>query len=247
MDKGTQQRFRQRLLEERKHLQARLTHMEEGALEIPVQDSISELSMYDNHPADLGSETFERSKDLALRDSTELEMERIDDAFRKMDEGKYGFCDNCGKEIPVERLEAVPSASLCKECKEAEEALPDRHPRPIEEDVIAPPFGGLMHDRSPLELGETVDENAYDGEDAWQDVAQYGTSESIQDIGTNADIDGYDKMYLDSFEDVGTVEGVEAIPYEKNVDGMIYQDFDGEDDETIHKREKKGYQHNSVD
>jgi hypothetical protein len=141
----------------------------------------------------------------------------------------------------------MPATTFCRECKEAEEALPDRHIRPIEEDVIAPPFGGLMHDRSPRELGETVDENAYDGEDAWQDVAQYGTSESIQDISTNADIDGYDKMYIDSFEDVGTVEGVEAIPYEKNVDGMIYQDFDGEDDETIHKREKIGYQRNSVD
>jgi len=52
-------------------------------------------------------------------------------------------------------------------------------------------------------------------------------------------------MYVDADENVGTVELVEQIPYEKNVDGMIYQDFDGEDDETVHSREKKGEQENS--
>lgn len=233
MDKDMQQRFRQRLTEEKEHLQTRLTHMEEGALEMPLQDSISELSMYDNHPADVGSETFERSKDLALRDNTENEIRKVDDALQKIVQGSYGTCEKCGREIPLERLEAMPATTFCKDCKAAEESLPDRHIRPIEEDVVAPPFGGLMHDRSPLELGETVDENAYDGEDAWQDVARHGTSESIQDIGTNADIKDYDHMYIDSFEDRGTVQDVEKIPYEKNPDGMFYQDFDGEDDESI--------------
>ncbi|TLN00160.1 conjugal transfer protein TraR [bacterium] len=244
MDKGLQQRFRERLLQEQEHLQTRLTHMEEGAMEMPVQDSISELSMYDNHPADLGSETFERSKDLALRDNTENELRKIDDALQKMAQGTYGRCENCGREIPAERLEAMPATTFCKDCKESEEALPDRHIRPIEEDVIAPPFGGFMHDSSPKELGESEDDNMFDGEDSWQAVARYGTAESPQDIGNVVD---YNHMYIDFDEDQGPVEDVEQIPYEKNVDGMIYQDFDGEDDETVHKREKKGYQRNSVD
>lgn len=244
MDKGMQQRFGQRLVQEREHLQTRLTHMEEGALEVSLEDSISELSMYDNHPADLGSETFERSKDLALRDSTENEIRKVDDALQKIAQGTYGTCEKCGREIPLERLEAMPATTFCRDCKEAEEELPDRHPRPIEEDVIAPPFGGFMHDSSPVEPGEAEDDNMFDGEDTWQAVARYGTAETPQDIGNVVD---YNHMYIDFDEDVGAVEDVEQIAYEKNVDGMIYKDFDGEDDETIHKREKLGYQRNSVD
>lgn len=244
MNKELQNKFRQRLLQEKQELQHILTNMEEGALDIPLQDSISELSMYDNHPADLGSETFERSKDVALHQQTEILISKIDDALSAIENGTYGICDTCGAEIPLERLEAMPSTTMCIKCKETEEALPDRHPRPIEEDVIAPPFGGFMHDDSEFELGDAEDEIMFDGEDTWQSVAKWGTSETPQDISVHG-ITDFDHMYVDADENIGTVERVEQIPYEKNVDGMIYQDFDGEDDETVHSREKKGTQKNS--
>lgn len=239
MEQSNINEFRQKLLQEKGELEQRLTHMEDEALGIPLQDSISELSMYDNHPADIGSETFERSKDLALKDNTQIQLAKVKDALDKMDRGLYGKCDTCGAEIPIERLEAMPSTTMCKKCKEADEELPDRHPRPIEEDVIVPPFGGLTHDGSERELGDAEDQNMFDGEDTWQAVARFGTSETPQDISVHGVTD-YDHMYLDADENVGTVERVEQIPYEKNVDGMIYQDFDGEDDETIHSREKAG-------
>ncbi len=246
MDKELQERFKQRLLQEKEELQRRITYMEGGAMEAPVRDSISELSVYDNHPADIGTETFERSKDLALRDQAEIQLRKIEDALSSIEKGTYGICDTCGAEIPLERLEAMPSTTMCARCKEAEERLPDRHPRPVEEDVISPPFGGFMHDDSQFELGDAEDEIMFDGEDAWQSVARWGTSETPQDISVHG-ITDYDHMYADADENVGTVERVEQIPYEKNVDGMIYQDFDGEDDETIHSREKKGIQENSHD
>lgn len=234
MDKELQEKFKQKLLEEKEKLQARLTHMEADALEIPLQDSISELSMYDNHPADIGSETFERSKDLALRDETEIQLSKVEDALMNIEKGAYGTCDKCGAEIPVDRLEAMPSTTMCKKCKEAEEHLPDRHSRPIEEDVISPPFGGFMHDDSELELGDSEDDNEFDGEDSWQSVARFGTSETPQDISVQG-VNDYNQMYLDADESVGTVEQVEKLPYEKGRDGMFYEDFDGEDDETANK------------
>jgi len=232
MERELQEKLRQRLQQEKREIQKRLTHMEEGAMEAPVQDSISELSMYDNHPADLGSETFERSKDLALRDSAENELRKTEDALDRMEKGIYGICDTCGRDIPAERLEAVPSTTMCRDCRETREQLPDRHPRPIEEDVISPPFGGFMHDDSELELGDAEDETGFDGEDTWQSVARWGTSETPQDISVHG-ITDWDHMYVDADENIGTVERVEQIPYERNPDGMIYQDFDGEDDETV--------------
>ncbi len=246
MDKELQEDFRQRLEKEKEELQRRITYMEEGAMEAPVRDSISELSMYDNHPADIGSETFERSKDLALRDQAEIQLSKIEDALSRINKGIYGICEECGAEIPVERMEAMPSTTLCKRCKEAEEQLLDRHPRPVEEDIISPPFGGFMHDDSQFELGDAEDEIMFDGEDTWQAVARWGTSETPQDISVHG-ITDFDHMYIDADENVGAVERVEQIPYEKSVDGMIYQDFDGEDDETIHSREKKGTQENSYE
>lgn len=244
MDKEMQEKFRQRLLKEKAELENRIAKMEDGQLEIPLQDSISELSMYDNHPADLGSETFERSKDFALRELAEIDLAKVQDALDHIEEGTYGKCDSCGREIPLERLEAMPSTTMCVKCKEEGEKLPDRHPRPIEEDVIAPPFGGFMHDDSEFEPGDAEDEIEFDGEDTWQSVARWGTSETPQDISVHG-ITDYDHMYVDADENVGSVERVEQIPYEKGLDGMIYQDFDGEDDETVHSREKKGTQKNS--
>jgi len=238
MDKEMLKKFEHKLQQEKRELQRRLTHMEEGALEVPVQDSISELSMYDNHPADLGSETFERSKDLALRDGMEIEMAKINDALDKISSGTYGFCDTCGREITLERLEAMPATTMCRKCKETEERLPDRHPRPIEEDVISPPFGGFMHDDSEFELRDAEDDAGFDGEDTWQSVARWGTSETPQDISVHG-ITDYDHMYIDADENVGSVERVEQIPYEKDIDGMIYQDFNGNDDETVSGRKGK--------
>ena len=61
MDKRKLENFRQRLLEEKKELEGRIKKINNG-LKDPMADSIGELSMYDNHPADIGDELFERAK-----------------------------------------------------------------------------------------------------------------------------------------------------------------------------------------
>jgi YteA family regulatory protein len=199
-----------------------------AGLHTEMRDSLSELSSYDNHPADSGSELFERSKDLALRDNAIIQLQKIEDALQKIADGTYGRCNICGQEIPAERLEAAPETTLCLDCRKEFEGEGDRHPRPIEEDVIVPPFGGLTHDQSPLELGEAEDEIMYDGEDAWQDVARFGTSDTPSDV-PNAG--HYPEIYYDFDEDVGMVDDVDHIPYEIGDDGIIYENFTGLDDE----------------
>jgi YteA family regulatory protein len=219
MNQEMQIRLRNQLLQEKESTEKRLRHMDEEALGIPLRDSVGELSAYDNHPADLGSETFERSKDLALREQGEHHLRKIDDALEHINNGKYGLCDQCGREISLERLMAVPETILCKDCKEAEEHLPDRHIRPIEEDVISPPFGGQLNDQI-----------MFDGEDAWQSVARYGTSETPQDLGTN-EVHDYDHIYVDADENLGAVDIVDQIRYKKDRDGVYYQDFEGKSEE----------------
>jgi len=103
-------RMKQRLQEERARqlaLAARL-RMEEAD---PVESG--ELSTADQHPAELGSETFERELELTTLSIVEGELKETDDALRRLDHGSYGICEECGKPIDEARLEAVPWARYC--------------------------------------------------------------------------------------------------------------------------------------
>lgn len=78
----------------------------------------SELADYDNHPADMGTDTFEKEKDVALLDNLRAMLGRIDEVLGKIDRGTYGECDRCGREITIARLDAIPWALYCLECQE---------------------------------------------------------------------------------------------------------------------------------
>lgn len=109
--------FKEKLLQERELLLKQYRELE-SQLGLAQQDSISELSSYDNHPADLGTEMFERSKDFALREDVKIKLTKIEDALKKIKQGTYGKCRVCGGEIPLSRLHAIPYTSLCRQCKE---------------------------------------------------------------------------------------------------------------------------------
>ena len=71
----------------------------------------------DNHLAETASATLGREIDYTLGDNAEQVLSEIDAALRRIDDRTYGICFNCGNEIPRERLEANPWASLCIDCK----------------------------------------------------------------------------------------------------------------------------------
>ena len=107
---------RQRLAEERERLdEVRSTFDAEGLTDQSASDSVGELSSYDQHQADMGTETFEREKDLSILEQVEAELADVEHALRRLDEGTYGTCEVDGKPIPEDRLEALPAARLCLE------------------------------------------------------------------------------------------------------------------------------------
>lgn len=200
MDYRKLNEFRDRLQAEHDRIEAELDESRRFQLDYAQTDAIGELSSYDNHPADLGSETFEREKDLALWNNTQETYHRIEEALNRIDEGTYGRCELCGQEIAMDRLEAVPYTSLCIECaKETADQFINRE-RPVEEEVLSPPFG-----RSFLDDTDYV---ATDGEDIWQSVARYGTSESPSDLGGT---DSYEDTFYDADEDQGIVERSDGV------------------------------------
>lgn len=105
---------KQRLEDERARLEGvRATFDDERLGEESENDSLSELSSYDQHQADVGTETFEREKDLSILERVESELADIEHAMQRLDDGTYGTCEACGRPIDAARLEAMPAARLC--------------------------------------------------------------------------------------------------------------------------------------
>ena len=104
---------RQRLADERARLDGVKSTFDDDGLVQTETESVGELSSYDQHQADMGTETFEREKDLSILEQVEAELADVEHALRRLDDGTYGTCEVCGKAIPDERLEAMPAARFC--------------------------------------------------------------------------------------------------------------------------------------
>lgn len=184
----------------------------------PPQEEVGELSMYDNHPADMGTELYEREKDIALNTHAEDELAKVQNALQAMKEGTYGVCEVCGKDIPFERLEAIPYTSVCVE--DAEKSVPDD--RPAEEDLL------IM--AQPNSFAERRDGAARDYEDSFQEIAKSGTSETPSDFAGNENRD-YEDLYRE-----GNNEGAEE--YEE----FTASDFSGKERGFVRSEEEQSYE-----
>ncbi|CUA81301.1 yteA family sporulation protein [Anoxybacillus suryakundensis] len=190
--------LRERLLQEKQQIMQRLKQNDHfGLTRTSAHDSVGELSNYDNHPADSGTELYEREKDIALNEHTEKELHDIERALQAMEHGTYGICQICGEAIPLERLEAIPTTMFCKQ-HSADQVVSQQ--RPIEESVLSPPFGEFV-------VHEDIE--TFDAEDSWQKVARFGTSETPSDV--QEDTVHYDRMYIDAGEQIGYVEPLETF------------------------------------
>ena len=109
------ERVRTRLLEHRKLLHGDMTTLADQALK---QNNGSHLPL---HMADAGSDTFEQDMALGFVQTEGEEIQDIDDALSRLDDGTFGKCEDCEAEIPPARLEAIPFARLCVPCQELRE------------------------------------------------------------------------------------------------------------------------------
>jgi YteA family regulatory protein len=162
------------------------------------RENVGELSNYDNHPADMGTELYEREKDMALGIHAASELYKVNQALKAMDNGTYGTCAECGKEIPFERLEILPSTLYCVDHSKDQTTPSDR---PVEEKLLEPPHTDSFARRRNWYI--------VDHEDSFQDVARYGTSETPSDYtGNHSD---YGSLYHDEDELEGFTEQIESF------------------------------------
>ena len=123
MDKAT---ARRRLEEERTRLQGIRDNLQREQEDSTFEAS-GELSSFDQHPGDSGTETFELEKNVSLLEQVEDELDEVEAAFGRLERGEYGRCQACGRPIGDERLEAMPATRFCVEDQakaERESGLP---------------------------------------------------------------------------------------------------------------------------
>ncbi len=113
-------RFRGLLLDERKRVVAALQNLHDDHAGT-LTDESGEEAAFDNHLADTATETYDRELDYTLEENSEHVLADIDAALKRIEDGTYGTCTSRGEQIPVERLEALPWATLCIDCQRERE------------------------------------------------------------------------------------------------------------------------------
>ena len=78
-------------------------------------------------PSDRATQEADMGLELRTRERERKLLSKIDKTLKKIDEHEYGYCEACGVEIGIRRLEARPTADLCVDCKTRAEALEHQH------------------------------------------------------------------------------------------------------------------------
>jgi YteA family regulatory protein len=209
--------LKQTLIDEKEMLNTQIENNSEGGyLEGSQREATGELSAYDNHPADSGTELFERSKNLAMDEHHEGQIDKIDSALQAIEEGTYGKCAECGKEIPFERLEAVPYTLYCVDHSQEQSLSTDR---PAEEDIL--------EQTHTTDFDRRQNEEMADNRNSFNDVAEFGTSETPADFTGNEQ--DYNKLYIDN-EKEGFTEEYESFSA-TDIEGDDRQVFQSEAEE----------------
>ena len=112
-------RVRERLEQERQSLEAELERLRADTSR-SLEDATDEDSS-DTHLGDSATETYDREVELTLEESLEQRLGDVAAAFERLDQGGYGRCERCGRDIAPERLDALPYATKCIDCKRLEE------------------------------------------------------------------------------------------------------------------------------
>ena len=108
--------YRKKLLVLRERFGEDASQLQDEALRTGEGETSGNLSHVPIHMADLGIDSFEQEFTLGLLENDEQKLKEIDAALERIEQGTFGRCEECGKDLSKERLEALPYARHCIEC-----------------------------------------------------------------------------------------------------------------------------------
>lgn len=121
MNKRELKKFEKLLLEKRSAILGEIGAIRRTVRGSTATEAAGDLSTHAYHMADQGTDTEEREKSFYFASKSGRFLYHIDEALRRIHDGSYGKCVECGEDISTARLEAVPHARFCIKCKEKEE------------------------------------------------------------------------------------------------------------------------------
>ena len=114
--------LKQVILKKREELLAELELLKAPGATQNDSESSADPDAYTFHMADLGTDTMEKEKQYFFASREGNFLYHLNQALERIERGEYGICVGCNQEISLERLEAVPHARLCINCKSKEES-----------------------------------------------------------------------------------------------------------------------------
>ncbi|PIP28126.1 MAG: hypothetical protein COX29_02685 [Candidatus Moranbacteria bacterium CG23_combo_of_CG06-09_8_20_14_all_35_22] len=115
LDKKTLDELKSVLLGEKMELEKNLGRIAKP-VDVKEGDYETSFETLGTDKDDNATEVDQYSQNLSVETSLEKKLQEIIEALSKMEKGTYGKCENCGKDIPLERLQANPSARVCLDC-----------------------------------------------------------------------------------------------------------------------------------
>jgi RNA polymerase-binding protein DksA len=111
------ERFRGILEEERQRVLDAISYLHEETPGSLADETEEIVGNSDNHLGDTASATLDREIDYSLEENSEHVLRAIDGALQRIEAGTFGICESCGQPISEERLEAIPYATQCIDCR----------------------------------------------------------------------------------------------------------------------------------
>ncbi|UCC43905.1 MAG: TraR/DksA C4-type zinc finger protein [Candidatus Zixiibacteriota bacterium] len=121
MKKSDLKKYEAALLKKRDEMLREMGKVEDGHGKATLKEATGDLSSHSYHMADQGTDHMEREMAFMVKSKSGRLVYHIDEALRRIKDGSYGACQSCGKQISASRLNAVPHARMCIDCKSAEE------------------------------------------------------------------------------------------------------------------------------
>lgn len=129
-------KYRNELEKEKQKLDNLVTEMKDNTLfgdttkHTSEKYASGELSSYDNHLGDIGTDVFMQDMQNSLTTHQEGKLDQVNEALSKIEEGTYGICEICKKRIGTARLELMPETTLCAQCAKERDNLPEENENP---------------------------------------------------------------------------------------------------------------------
>ena len=150
-------KYREKLLKDKENLTGLITEMRDNTLfgdttnHTSERYSSGELSSYDNHPADMGTDVYMQDMQNSLTNHEEGRLNNIEDALNKIEDGSYGICNVCHQQIDEDRLDILPETNLCSNCAKNQT---DLHLTSRQENQNLINTWHMFYDEAAIELNE---------------------------------------------------------------------------------------------